>query len=264
MAFLPAAAALMLLCMWCGCVEAKLLTDAELLALYGPAPVAAPRALLVPRDAAQSLRDAAAARGLFIGTAINLGCLTNASEPQYKSIAAATYSLTTAENECKVQGTEPQFGVFTLASCEALGGWTMGAQGMNGTFRGHNTCWGTYNPQYLVDAPKDQLLSMLQEHIAKLVPAHLPDAPAYSWDVVNEVRHDPPPVHPIRAPTRGSRTSLQEWSEGARSVRSSRTNSLHHRGSLAPTPAGHCRRQRRAHYLQARSAVVPRAADVRR
>lgn len=177
-------AACALLLSLCG-VEAKLLSDAELVSLYGPAPVVAPRALLVPRDAAQSLRDAAAARGLYVGTAVNLGCLNNVSEPLYRSVAAATYSLTTAENECKWTATEPQSGAFTLEDCEALGAWTTGAQGMNGTFRGHNTVWGVYNPDYLVHAPKDQLLSIMQAHIAKVIPS-VGDT-AYSWDVVNEV-----------------------------------------------------------------------------
>ena len=79
--FTIAAAALL------SCARAARLSDAQLVALYGRAPAAAPRALLAPRDAAQSLRDAAAAAGVFVGAAIDENYIRNTSEP-YGAIAA--------------------------------------------------------------------------------------------------------------------------------------------------------------------------------
>ena len=47
-----------------------------------------------------TLRDLAWRHGLLMGAATNAGILQ--SEAQYKAVAAAQYSLTTAENSCKV------------------------------------------------------------------------------------------------------------------------------------------------------------------
>lgn len=97
--------------------SAARLTDAQLLQLYGAAPVStAPLRLLTPLNASQSLRDAAAARGIFIGSAIDENYIRNTSEP-YGAIAAASYNMYEAENACKFPATEPAQGQFTLAEC---------------------------------------------------------------------------------------------------------------------------------------------------
>jgi hypothetical protein len=50
-------------------------------------------------NANESLRDAAAKRGVSIGTAASQGYIQNTSDPLYASTLATEYDLVTAENE---------------------------------------------------------------------------------------------------------------------------------------------------------------------
>ena len=57
-------------------------------------------------------------RNIFMGAAINAGHILNAPDKaQYNSVAAAQYSLATAENGCKWGATEPQRGAYDFAQC---------------------------------------------------------------------------------------------------------------------------------------------------
>jgi GH35 family endo-1,4-beta-xylanase len=89
------------------------------------------------------LRQAAEALGIYIGAAINVGCLTNSSDKQYSYIAGSELNLFTAENECKTGETEPQQGHYTYSSCEFIANF---AATNKGVMRNHNTVWGSYNP----------------------------------------------------------------------------------------------------------------------
>ena len=123
-------------------IEAKFLSHKELQSYYGTAPQGGAK-LLKPLDASQTLREAAEALGIYIGAAINVGCLTNSSDKQYSYIAGSELNLFTAENECKVGETEPQQGHYTYTSCEFIANF---AATNKGVMRNHNTVWGSYNP----------------------------------------------------------------------------------------------------------------------
>jgi len=129
-----------------------------------------------------SLRELAP-DSMFIGAAANLGDLNKDSE--YKSTLAAQYNLITAENECKWGATEPNQNDFDFSSCDALGSF---ASENNMTFRGHNLCWGMYNPSWLESlSPADKKAALIN-HIQTTV-SHF-DGLIKIWDVVNEAVND--------------------------------------------------------------------------
>ena len=67
-----------------------------------------------------TLRQAAAHRGLWIGAATNVQGVTGYSEPQYRPLEQAQFSLTTAENACKVGPIHPERGRYNWAGCDAI------------------------------------------------------------------------------------------------------------------------------------------------
>lgn len=166
--------------------SSTLLPDGALLAEYGP-PQPLPRGLRAPLNASQTLREAAAARGVFIGSAINLGCLQNVSEPEYPAIIAREFDLTTAENECKWGSTEQTRGVFSLDACRTLENFTLSN---TGSFRNHNLNWGSYNPDWLQkgNLPAADLKAALITHINAMAAAF--GETSFAFDVVNEAVSD--------------------------------------------------------------------------
>ena len=116
-----------------------------------------------------SLREAAKAKGIFFGTALNTAHITGTAsgDADYRQIAEAQYDLVTAENACKWGETEPSQGDFNFDSCEIVRNFTTGQ--MKGTFRGHNLCWGNYNPAWLTKLNATEKRSALQNHVEKVV-----------------------------------------------------------------------------------------------
>ena len=64
-------------------------------------------------------------------------------------------------------------------------------------FRGHNLCWGVYNPSWLENfrGSANELDAILKEHITKVM-QEVPrlaggNERIYAWDVVNEALEDP-------------------------------------------------------------------------
>ena len=104
---------------------------------------------LAPRaPSSPTLRSAAASRGAWlVGAAVNLRCLTNASEPIYSQLYAQQFNAGTAENECKWSATQPQQGVFAFDGCDAV---KAAVASSGGVFRLHNLAWGQYNPDWLL------------------------------------------------------------------------------------------------------------------
>ena len=160
-------------------------SDAELVATYGQ-PVALPPPTYLtasPRAGAPTtLRAAAAARGIFIGAAINEACWTNTSEP-YATTYINELNLATCENGCKFAATEPSQGVFSFAECDFISNAALVTGG--GAFRGHNFVWGQGIPSW-VEGNGDALKGIMNNHITHLL-GHYNAAPFFEcWDVVNE------------------------------------------------------------------------------
>lgn len=172
--------------------QARPLSDAELERAYGFAFMAGPtRALAAPLDAGQSLKDAAAAAGIYIGAAINYGGMSQGQQgAQYPAVALSQFNLFTAENECKVGPVHPQPTTYAFAQCDYLAATAVA----NGSaFRMHNYCWDNENPAWL-NALKDPaaLTAALTAHIGNMSTHYLYNTSIsyYAVDVVNEAVSD--------------------------------------------------------------------------
>jgi len=78
-------------------------------------------------------------------------------------------------------------GQFDFEPCDAVRSFA-DAHGM--AFRGHNLCWGEYNPAWLEALDGHEKRGALTSHIAA-VAGRYGDA-AFAWDVVNEAVADGP------------------------------------------------------------------------
>jgi endo-1,4-beta-xylanase len=120
-----------------------------------------------------------------MGAAINTDHLTN-GPAIYSTVASTQYNLVTAENACKFKETEPNQGKFSFNGCDQIKNFTLHT--MKGTFRGHNLCWGNYNPTWLTNLDPAAKKAALVSHATTVV-SHYGDT-AYAWDVVNEAVTD--------------------------------------------------------------------------
>lgn len=132
-----------------------------------------------------TLREAAKARGLFVGAAGNTGHLKGDAE--YAAVLAKQYNLVTAENGCKWGAVRPSEDVYDYSQCDYVADFAA-KSGL--TFRGHNLCWGSYNPQWLTSGrfSADKLRQLLLDHISNVTKYY--GKAAYGWDVVNEAVAD--------------------------------------------------------------------------
>lgn len=130
-----------------------------------------------------TLREAAAKKGIFMGAAVNTGISRDAT---YKALAQKQYNLATAENACKWGATHPQQGKFDFSNCDEIRNFTLNE--MKGTFRGHNLCWGSYNPGWLKSLSATAKKAALINHIQEMAKHYGSDA--FAWDVVNEAVTD--------------------------------------------------------------------------
>ena len=159
---------------------------------YARRPVAGPtRELPRPLDAAESLKDAAAKAGIYVGAAINYGGMAGGQySPSYPATALSQFSLFTAENECKWGPIHPQPAGYAYEQCDYLASTSIANKSV---FRFHNTAWGNENPGWL-NAMKDRagLTAALQYHIANISQHYLssPTLSYYAIDVVNEAVSD--------------------------------------------------------------------------
>eukprot|EP00727_Mastigamoeba_balamuthi_P001221 m51a1_g11096 putative endo- -beta-xylanase (530) ;mRNA; r:37643-40363 len=129
------------------------------------------------------LKTAAARSGRYFG-----GCLSSGhmSDSKYLALADKHFSITTAENECKMDATEPSNGKFSFTACDSI---LSHAQAHNMKFRGHALVWHSQVPAWMkilgTAAAKKQAMI---DHI-KGVLAHY-KGKVYAWDVVNEAVDD--------------------------------------------------------------------------
>ena len=132
-----------------------------------------------------TLKSAAGPRGIFVGAAGNQAHLVQ--DVKYASTLAAQYSLVTAENACKWAATQPQRDHFVFDKCNDVRDFALLH---NLTFRGHNLCWGEYNPSWLEHGGFNATTKrrLLQVHASTVANYYGNDV--YAWDVVNEAISD--------------------------------------------------------------------------
>ncbi|NJP66868.1 endo-1,4-beta-xylanase [Streptomyces spiramenti] len=157
------------------------------LAVHGTATATAPvagdatRTLTVAPAQADTLREAAAEQGRFIGTALNDGLLGNAA---YSAIAGGEFSSVTAENAMKWGSLEPNRGQYNWAGADRLVEFAA-AHGQQ--VYGHTLVWHSQLPGWVENggfAPAE-LREIVDNHIATVAGRYAGEIDR--WDVLNEV-----------------------------------------------------------------------------
>ncbi|MFJ2115079.1 MULTISPECIES: endo-1,4-beta-xylanase [unclassified Streptomyces] len=125
------------------------------------------------------LRDLAAAKGKYYGTAIPAGRLTGT----HGSVAAAQFDSLTAENEMKWGSVEPTRGSFNWTGADQI----MNFAAANGQkVRGHTLVWHSQMPNWLANGSfgNDELRTIMTDHVTTQTARY--KGRIDQWDVVNE------------------------------------------------------------------------------
>ncbi|WP_217249519.1 endo-1,4-beta-xylanase [Streptomyces sp. AC602_WCS936] len=142
-------------------------------------------ALVTPpaAHAAESTLGAAAAQsGRYFGVAIASGRLGDST---YTSIANREFNSVTAENEMKIDATEPQRGQFDFSAADRVYNWAV----QNGKeVRGHTLAWHSQQPGWMQSLSGSSLRQAMIDHINGVM-AHY-KGKISQWDVVNEAFAD--------------------------------------------------------------------------
>ncbi|MET8155848.1 endo-1,4-beta-xylanase, partial [Sphaerisporangium sp. NPDC005289] len=133
--------------------------------------------------AAESTLGAAAAQsGRYFGTAIASGKL---GDSQYTTIANREFNMVTAENEMKIDATEPNQNQFNFSAGDRVYNWAV----QNGKrVRGHTLAWHNQQPGWMQSMSGSALRNAMINHINGVM-GHYKGKIAY-WDVVNEAFDD--------------------------------------------------------------------------
>ncbi|MBP3081162.1 Endo-1,4-beta-xylanase A precursor [Streptomyces sp. ADI96-15] len=136
-----------------------------------------------PAHAAESTLGAAAAQsGRYFGTAIASGKL---GDPAYTTIASREFDSVTAENEMKIDATQPQRGQFNFTAGDRVYNWAV----QNGKqVRGHTLAWHSQQPGWMQSLSGSTLRQAMIDHINGVM-GHYKGKIA-QWDVVNEAFAD--------------------------------------------------------------------------
>ncbi|WP_316770411.1 endo-1,4-beta-xylanase [Streptomyces sasae] len=132
--------------------------------------------------AENTLGAAAAQSGRYFGTAIASGRLGDSA---YTTIASREFNMVTAENEMKIDATEPQRGQFNFSAGDRVYNWAA----QNGKrVRGHTLAWYAQQPGWMQSLSGSSLRQAMIDHINGVM-GHYKGKIA-QWDVVNEAFAD--------------------------------------------------------------------------
>jgi endo-1,4-beta-xylanase len=134
---------------------------------------------------AQTLRDAAAARGLRIGAAVNMSPFRN--EPIYTQTLGREFNMLVAENAMKFDAMHPSQNTYNFTDADAL---VTFAEANNMAVRGHTLVWHSQIPGWLTGGnfTRDQVIAIMRDHIMTVVGRYR--GRILAWDVVNEAVSD--------------------------------------------------------------------------
>ena len=136
----------------------------------------------VDEAVASTLGAAAAQSGRYFGAAIAAGKLNDSN---YTTVASREFNMVTAENEMKIDATEPNQNQFNFTNADRVFNWAM----QNGKqVRGHTLAWHSQQPGWMQNLSGSALRSAMINHINGVM-AHYRGRIVY-WDVVNEAFAD--------------------------------------------------------------------------
>jgi endo-1,4-beta-xylanase len=148
----------------------------SLLTRLAGVPLLASSALAAP---VQSLRRAAAAKGIEFGTAT---ANYELRDPDFAALLPEQAAILVAEYEMKRKALQPEQDTYDFTDADALLNY---ARRHRLQFRGHTLVWYAANPPWLEDAVlrsrDEKLMTGYVEKIARHYRGHM-----HSWDVVNE------------------------------------------------------------------------------
>jgi endo-1,4-beta-xylanase len=131
---------------------------------------------------ATTLGAAAAQSGRYFGAAIGTPHL---NDSVYTTIANREFNMVTAENEMKIDATEPNQNQFSFTGGDLVFNFAT----QNGArIRGHTLAWHSQQPVWMQNLSGSALRSAMINHINGVL-AHYRGKMAY-WDVVNEAFAD--------------------------------------------------------------------------
>ncbi|MEU2201599.1 endo-1,4-beta-xylanase [Isoptericola sp. NPDC019482] len=137
---------------------------------------------LSAQAAGSTLHEAAADQGRYFGTALAQGKL---NDSQYTTIADREFGMITAENEMKMDATEPQQGVFNYSAGDRIADW---ATSHGKRVRGHALAWHSQQPGWMQNMSGSQLRQAMLNHVTQVATHYR--GKIYAWDVVNEAFAD--------------------------------------------------------------------------
>ncbi|MCR6704498.1 MAG: endo-1,4-beta-xylanase [Cellulomonas sp.] len=145
--------------------------------------LAATIAATLPAQAAGStLQEAASQSGRYFGTAIAASRL---SDSTYSTIANREFNMITAENEMKMDATEPNQGQFNFSQGDRILNWAV----QNGKrVRGHALAWYSQQPSWMQRMEGSSLRQAMINHVNGVASYY--KGKIYAWDVVNEAFAD--------------------------------------------------------------------------
>src|ERR1044071_3210419 len=137
---------------------------------------------VVAAASATTLGAGAAQSGRYYGAAIAAGKLTDSA---YTTIANREFNMVTAENEMKIDATEPNQNQFNFTNGDRVFNWAV----QNGKrVRGHTLAGHSQQPPWMQSLSGSALRSAMINHINGVL-GHYRGKMAY-WDVVNEAFAD--------------------------------------------------------------------------
>ena len=136
-------------------------------------------ATVMTAQAATTLRQLAAARGVYFGSSLDPDPLQ--SDATYRTIAGTEFNSMTTGNTLKWDWVEPSQGNYnwTAGDMEVKFGNDNGQK-----VRGHTLVWHNQLPGWVSGYSGSALRTVLQNHITTEVSRYA--GKAYAWDVVNE------------------------------------------------------------------------------
>ncbi len=156
----------------------------SLAALAAGALAATGLVVLVPTaaQAASTLGASAAQTGRYFGTAISAGKLGDST---YTTIANREFDMVTAENEMKLDATEPNQNQFNYTAGDRVANW---ATSNGKRLRGHTLAWHSQQPGWMQNMSGTALRNAMLNHVTQVATHYR--GKIYAWDVVNEAFAD--------------------------------------------------------------------------
>ncbi|MCG8926310.1 endo-1,4-beta-xylanase [Lentzea sp. CC55] len=133
-------------------------------------------------NAATTLAAAAQQSGRYFGTAVAANRL---SDSTYVGILNREFDMVTAENEMKMDATEPAQNRFNYGNADRI---VNHARGQGKRIRGHALAWHSQQPTWMQSMSGTALRNAMLNHVTQVATYYR--GKIYAWDVVNEAFAD--------------------------------------------------------------------------